>query len=117
MVFLPELWIGRWNLQEWLHKAHQTIKKHLKTNAATLQALRKAGGGTVEVFPTLKKPPLLGVELRNVPNAVQVAHHVDFSQQLHIIAYTIVRRLRREYNATCDRLLLASFASAHDPHV
>ena len=101
VVFLPELWIGRWDLQEWLHKAHEVINKHVTTHAAALQALRQARGGTVDLFPTLRKPPLLGVELRNVPNAVHIAHYVDFAPQLHIISNTIVRRLRRDHNATC----------------
>lgn len=105
VVFLPELWIGRWDLQEWLHKAHTTIRGHLATNAAALQALRKARGGTVDLFVTLKKPPLLGVELRNVPNAAHVARYVDFAPQLHIIAHTIVRRLRRELNTTYDAVV------------
>ncbi len=97
VILIPELRGNNTDLEEWVQRARTAITAHVQQHLAALQAIQQQQG-QVDLYPTLRLPALLGVELRHVPNAVQVGRHVDFAPQLHIIANAIVRRIRREYN-------------------
>lgn len=97
VVVLPLKWGERADLDEWVSKAHAVIHAHVAKHQPTLMDIQ-ATHGTVDLFLTVNMLPLLAFQLDKVPNVVSVARHLDFTPQLHNIATTLVRNLRREYN-------------------
>jgi len=101
IIYLPEVYRVIWNIEEWVRESHKAVRAHVTQHEEALKAIEQEKG-VVELYLTVIKPVLLGLDLVKVPDAVQVARYVDFAPKLHELANSIVRRIHREYNTRCE---------------